>query len=87
MILCKIMNNSKDDVNSLINGKFGLKYAGNSNVAAMKATSSAHFKSSIVDLIQVFKDYPKEIEGDEVVKNHIKILYDRLLEKNLFKII
>ena len=81
------MSNSKDDVSSLINGKFGLKYAGDSNVAAMKATSNAHFKSSIVDLIRVFKDFPKEIEGDEVVKNHIKILYDRLLEKNLFKII
>ena len=87
MILCKIMNNNKDDVNSLINGKFGLKYAGDTNVSAMKATANAHFKSSIVDLIQVFRDFPEEIKGDEVVQNHIKILYDRLLEKNLFKII
>ena len=81
------MSNNKDDVNSLINGKFGLKWAGDSHIAAMKATSEAHFKSSIVNLIKVFKDYSKEIEGDEVVRNHIKILYDRLLEKNLFKII
>ena len=51
------MNNNKDDVNNLINGKFGLKYSGDSNVNAMKAVSSAHFKSSIVDLIKVFKDF------------------------------
>lgn len=87
MILCKIMSNNKDDVNSLINGKFGLKYSGDTNIAAMKKTADAHFKSSIVDLIQVFKDFKKEIEGDEVVKNHTKILYDKLLENNLFKII
>ena len=50
MILCKIMNNSKDDVNSLLNGKFGLKYGGDSQVHAMKAISNAHFSSSIVAL-------------------------------------
>lgn len=61
MILCKIMNNSKDDVNGLINGKFGLKYAGDSNIDAMKAVAEAHFTSSILSLINVFKKYNKEI--------------------------
>lgn len=79
MILCKIMSNNKDDVNSLINGKFGLKYSGDSNITAMKLTADAHFKSSIVDLIKVFNDFKREIEGDEVVRNHTKILYDKLL--------
>ena len=73
------MNNKKDDVNNLINGKFGLKYSGDSNVNAMKAISSAHFNSSIVDLIKVFKNFKDEIDKDEVVKNHTQILYDRLL--------
>lgn len=81
------MSNNKDDVNNLINGKFGLKYSGDRNIAAMKLIADAHFKSSIVNLIQVFKDYKKEIDDDEVVKNHTKILYDKLLENNLFKII
>lgn len=57
MILCKIMSNNKDDVNSLINGKFGLKYSGDRNITAMKMTADAHFKSSIIDLIKVFKDF------------------------------
>lgn len=64
MILCKIMNNNKDDVYNLINGKFGLKYSGDSNIVAMKLTADAHFKSSIVDLIEVFKTHKQEIEGD-----------------------
>ncbi len=53
------MSNNKDDVNSLINGKFGLKYSSDSNITAMKKTADAHFKSSIVDLIQVFKDFQR----------------------------
>lgn len=79
MILCKIMSNNKDDVNNLLNGKFGLKYGADSNVAAMKAISHAHFSSSIVALSEVFNKYSQEVEGDEVVKNHTKILYNELL--------
>ena len=44
------MSNNKDDVNNLLNGKFGLKYGSDNNVAAMKAISHAHFSSSIVAL-------------------------------------
>ena len=38
MLLTKIMTNSFDDINNLINGKYGLKYAGR-DVEAMKAIS------------------------------------------------
>lgn len=55
------MSNNKDDVNNLINGKFGLKYSGDSNISAMKQIADAHFKSSIVDLIQVFRNFNREI--------------------------
>ena len=79
MILCKIMNNNKDDVNSLLNGKFGLKYSLDSNIQAIKEVAEAHFSSSIVALSTVFKKYHSEIEGDEVVNNHTKLLYDNLL--------
>lgn len=79
MILCKIMTNNKDDVNSLLNGKFGLKYSLDSHIQAIKEVAEAHFSSSIVALSTVFKKYHSEIEGDEVVKNHTKLLYDNLL--------
>lgn len=85
--MCKIMNNNKEDVNSLVNGKFGLKYGGSTSIEAMKALAEAHFSSSIVKLSQVFKNFKADIEGDEVIKNHTKLLYDKLLEKNIFKII
>lgn len=79
MILCKIMTNNKDDVNSLLNGKFGLKYSLDSHIQAIKEVAEAHFSSSIVALSTVFRKYHSEIEGDEVVKNHTKLLYDNLL--------
>lgn len=79
MMLCKIMNNNKDDVTNLLNGKFGLKYGAETQIHAMKAISVAHFSSSIVALSEVFRDYHDEVEGDEVVSNHTKILYNQLL--------
>lgn len=38
-------------------------------------------------LSRVFVQFKQEIEGDEVVNSHTKLLYDNLLEQNLFKII
>ena len=70
-----------------MSGKFGLKFSADSHIQAIKAVSESHFSSSIVALSNVFKNFGKEIDGDEVVSNHTKLLYDNLLEKNLFKII
>ena len=41
----------------MLNGKFGLKYAAESHIAAIKAVSDAHFGASIVALSQVFNTY------------------------------
>ena len=87
MLMCKVMSNNKEDFTSLLNGKFGLKFSTEGHVAAIKAVAEAHFGASIVALSKVFSNFPKEIEGDEVVRSHTKLLYDKLLEKNLFKII
>ena len=81
------MSNNKEDFNFLLNGKFGLKYSTDSHIQSIKAVSDAHFGSSVVALSKVFQDFKKEINGDEVVKSHTKLLYENLLEKNLFKII
>lgn len=85
--MCKVMSNNREDFTSLLNGKFGLKFSTESHIAAIKAVAESHFGASIVALSKVFTTFPNEIEGDEVVKSHTKLLYDQLLEKNLFKII
>lgn len=87
MLMCKVMSNNKDDFQSLLNGKFGLKFAADSHIQSIKAVADSHFGASIVALSRVFVEFKTEIEGDEVVNSHTKLLYDNLLEKNLFKII
>lgn len=87
MLMCKVMSNNKEDFNALLNGKFGLKYSTDSHIQSIKAVAEAHFGASVVALSKVFREFKKEIEGDEVVNNHTKLLYENLLEKNLFKII
>lgn len=54
MLMCKVMNNSKEDFYSLLNGKFGLKYSTDSHIQAIKAVAESHFSSSIVSLSRVF---------------------------------
>ena len=87
MLMCKVMNNNKEDFNNLLSGKFGLKYSTDPHIKSIKAVANAHFGASVVALSRVFVEFKKEIEGDEVVNNHTKLLYENLLEKNLFKII
>lgn len=58
------MNNSKEDVNYLLNGKFGLKYSADSHIQAIKQVADSHFSSSIVSLSNVFKKFNTEIKGD-----------------------
>lgn len=81
------MNNNKEDFQALLNGKFGLKYSTDSHILGIKAVAEAHFGASVVSLSRVFSEFKKQIEGDEVVNDHTKLLYENLLEKNLFKII
>jgi len=86
MILCKIMMNSTDDVNSIISGKHGLKYMGR-DLSAMKAVTQAHSHRSLKEFSQVLVDYVKEIKGDSILKHHIGSLYENLLEQNLYRIV
>ena len=58
MILCKIMMNATDDVNNILSGKYGLKYAGR-DLDAMKAVTQAHSHRSLREFQNALNEYVK----------------------------
>ncbi|VDO92414.1 unnamed protein product [Soboliphyme baturini] len=86
MLLCKIMLNLPDDVQSLLSAKIALKYVGR-EVDAMKAVADASKKRSLADFKEAYCKYKNELQADHVIKAHFQTLYDRMLEKNLCRII
>jgi len=84
MLLCKIMTNSPEDVNSIINTR--IKYAGN-KMESMRAIAAAYKERSIRNFEQAIIDYRAELSDDQIVHSHLSELYDNLLEQNLCRII
>ena len=53
----------------------------------MKAIAEAGKKRDISIFNKTIEEYNEELKTDEVVQNHLKTLYDNLLEQNLVRII
>lgn len=86
MLLCKIMLNLADDVNQLMTSKQAVKYAGK-NLEAMKAVARAHTNRSLEEYEKALGDYRHELGSDPFIRNHLRRLYDAMLEQNLIKVI
>lgn len=86
MILSKIMIGAIDDVNAIVNGKYGLKYPGR-DIDAMKSVARVYANRSIKEFQEVLDQYNHEIREDRILKIHISSLYETLLEQNLFRIV
>ncbi|KAK4197202.1 hypothetical protein QBC40DRAFT_285969 [Triangularia verruculosa] len=86
MLLCKIMLNLADDVNQLMTSKQAQKYASKS-LEAMKAIARAHSNRSLEEYERALGTYKRELAGDGFVRNHLRRLYDAMLEQNLIKVI
>jgi 26S proteasome regulatory subunit N6 len=86
MLLCKIMLNLSDDVNQLMTSKQAVKYAGK-NLEAMKAVARAHSNRSLEEYEKALGDYRHELGSDPFIRNHLRRLYDAMLEQNLIKVI
>ncbi|KAI8808045.1 hypothetical protein BJ742DRAFT_756981 [Cladochytrium replicatum] len=86
MLLCKIMLNLAEDVNSIVNGKLALKYAGR-EIEAMIAVAKAHENRSLLEFEQALTKFKDELGNDRIVRSHLNALYDTLLEQNLLRII
>ncbi|XP_076044940.1 26S proteasome non-ATPase regulatory subunit 11-like [Oratosquilla oratoria] len=86
MLLCKIMLQCPEDVHNIVSGKLALRHSG-SHVEAMKSIAAASSKRSLADFKKTVEQYKEELEGDMIVKAHLKTLYDNMLEQNLCRII
>lgn len=56
MILAKVMQNATDDVNAILNGKYGVKHKGK-ELDAMKAVTDAHTHRSLKEFQGVLNQY------------------------------
>ncbi|KAI1005827.1 putative 26S proteasome regulatory subunit [Podosphaera aphanis] len=86
MLLCKIMLNLADDVNQLLASKQAARYAGQ-NLEAMKAVARAHANRSLLEYEKALDEYRIELGSDPFIRNHLRRLYDSMLEQNLTKVI
>ncbi|KAL4505921.1 hypothetical protein ABPG72_013682 [Tetrahymena utriculariae] len=86
MLLCKIMTSNYDDIAQILNGKYGLKYAGK-DLDAMKLVAKAYREKSLAQFQDLLKIFAEQITGDPIIKNQLNQLYDQLLEQNLFRLI
>ncbi|XP_002736354.1 26S proteasome non-ATPase regulatory subunit 11A-like [Saccoglossus kowalevskii] len=86
MLLCKILLNNPDDVQSIISGKLALRYAG-PEVEAMKSIASAYQKRSLSEFKKTLAVYKVQLIDDPIIKAHLDSCYDNLLEQNLCRII
>jgi 26S proteasome regulatory subunit N6 len=86
MLLCKIMLNLGDDVTALLGSKNAIKYAGK-GLDAMKAVARAHTNRSLEEYERALGTYRYELGSDRFIANHLRRLYDAMLEQNLIKVI
>ncbi|KAE8410387.1 hypothetical protein BDV36DRAFT_289638 [Aspergillus pseudocaelatus] len=86
MLLCKIMLNLGDDVTTLLGSKQAQKYA-SPRLEAMKAVARAHANRSLEEYEKALSDYRFELGSDVFIRNHLRRLYDAMLEQNLIKVI
>lgn len=86
MLLCKIMLNLVDDVTQLLGSKQAQKYA-SPRLEAMKSVARAHANRSLEEYEKALSDYRYELGSDAFIRNHLRRLYDAMLEQNLIKVI
>ncbi|KAF8338166.1 PCI-domain-containing protein [Cantharellus anzutake] len=87
MLLCKIMLNLPEDVNSLLSIKLAIRYAQLREIESMRAIARAHQRRNLADFEKALKDYREELSSDPTIRSHLAALYDTLLEQNLLRIV
>ncbi|KAJ9128365.1 hypothetical protein QFC24_000658 [Naganishia onofrii] len=86
MCLCKIMMSLPDDVAPILALKAAAKYQGR-ETEAMQAVANALKERSLELFEKALKDYSKELHTDLLIRTHLALLYDTLLEQNMVRVI
>jgi len=79
-------NRSDVDISNMISGKQGVKYAGK-EIEAMSSIASAASSRSLKAFEAVILKFQHELQDDLLIKHHLHILKEQLLESNLIRII
>jgi len=86
MLLCKVMLDTPDEINSLVSHKNMVKYHGD-DISAMMAIASAAKIRSLKKFNEAFGQYRNELQLDPVVRKHFGTLSENMLEKELCRLI
>jgi len=86
MMLSKILNEAAHEVAGLLVSKMASKYQGPDLTAMAMIAKSAKIRS-----LEAFKaataEYSAQLQSDTLISHHLDLLYDKMLESNLLKII
>jgi len=86
MLMSKIMMDRAHEVPATVGNKNMLTFAG-PGVDSMLAVAAASKRRSLHELEAALVKFKSELEDDNLVKRHLKDLTERLLERNLCRII
>lgn len=86
MILCKILGGLTSDVPNMLAGKQGLKYSG-PDLDAMGAVCDAARDRSLDDFKAAIQKHSANLKTDILISRNLELLYDKMFESNLLKII
>merc|ERR1740117_1166405 len=73
------------DISTLVTSRQAVKYAG-LDLEAMTAIAKAASERSLNGYEKVLKEYEAELQSDLLIKHHLHILQEQLLESNLIRI-
>lgn len=74
------------DISGMISGKQGVKYAGK-DIEAMSAIAKSASQRSLKSFETTLQTYHTQLQNDLLIKHHLHILHNQLLESNLIRII
>ena len=86
MCLCKVLSNSSGEVPSILANKNSIKYLG-TEVEAMSSVARAAKERSLEKFQDAVTKYADYLKTDDLISHHLDLLYEKMQEANLLKII